>query len=103
MSKPRGKGLSFAKVVAGFAALFGIGFGLCGLSMILPSSDREFHTDWLSLPSLLLMVVSFFGLIATLAAWVIASTAGGFSRKQSGAQTLFGDSDEKASDKEERQ
>ena len=76
----------FAKIVTVLAIAFGIGLGLCGLWAVLPSSDEEFHTNWLSLPSLLIMVLSFLGLIITLIVlvgfaaiiiWVADWTSGG--------------------------
>ncbi|HWE86752.1 MAG TPA: hypothetical protein VG267_17540 [Terracidiphilus sp.] len=75
----RRNGSSFAKFLTVFAVLFGLGLGLCGLSMILPSSDQEFHTNWLSLPSVLLMVLSLLGLVGTLVVRVIAIALGRFS------------------------
>jgi hypothetical protein len=89
----------FAKIVTLLAVAFGIGLGLCGLSVVLPSSDTEFHTNWLSLPSLLIMVLSFLGLIVTLLIWIIASAISDFSTKSSDPQTLFGNSDEDSKDK----
>jgi hypothetical protein len=91
----------FAKIVTVLSIAFGIGLGLCGLSAILPASGEEFHTNWLSLPSLLIMVLSFLGLLVTLLVWVIASALGGFSAKSSNPQTLFGnpDGDSKERDK----
>lgn len=91
--------LSFAKIVTILAVAFGIGLGLCGLSALLPSSGEEFHTNWLSLPSLLIMVLSFVGLIVTLLIWIIASAIGGFSTKRSDPQTLFGNPDEDSNDR----
>lgn len=91
----------FAKVVTVLAVAFGIGLGLCGLSAILPSSGEEFHTNWLSLPSFLVMVLSFLGLVVTLFVWIVASVIGGFSVKNSGPQTLFGNSDEDSNDRDE--
>ena len=93
--------LSFAKIVTILAVAFGIGLGLCGLSAILPSSGEEFHTNWLSLPSLLIMVLSFLGLIVTLLIWIISSAIGGFSAKGSDPQTLFGNSDKDSNDRDE--
>lgn len=88
---------NFAKITIGFAAAFLIGIGLCGLSYVLPSSDSEFHTNWLSAPSLLLMVVSLPGLLVTLVCWVIAKVFPRSSFNDPKPQTLFGDS-EKDSD-----
>jgi hypothetical protein len=74
---------------------------LCGLWAVLPSSDEEFHTNWLSLPSLVIMVLSFLGLIITLIVWIVARVIHGFSVKSSGPQTLFGNSDEDSKDRDE--
>lgn len=93
----------FAKIVTVLSIAFGIGLGLCGLSAILPSTGEEFHTNWLSLPSLLIMVLSFLGLIVTLFVWIIASAIGGFSAKDSDPQTLFGNSNDDSSDRDEPQ
>ena len=84
-----------------FAVAFGIGIGLCGLSYALPSSDSEFHTNWLSLPSVLVMIVSLLGLIVTLIGWVIAAATGELSAGNSGPQTLFGNSGNDKSSKSE--
>jgi hypothetical protein len=83
------------------AVAFGIGMGLCGLSAVLPSSDSEFHATWLSLPSLLIMALSFLGLIATLLVRIIGSAFSDFSANGSGPQTLFGNSDEEPKDKDQ--
>jgi hypothetical protein len=101
MSKPLVDRFPLAKTVTVLAIAFGIGLGLCGLSAVLPSSGEEFHTNWLSLPSLLVMVFSFLGLIITLIIWVITSAIGSFSVKNSGTQTLFGDSEEDLIDKDQ--
>ena len=91
----------FAKTMTILAVAFGVGMGLCGLSAVLPSSDSEFHTNWLSLPSLLIMALSFLGLIATLLVRIVGSAFGDFSAGRSGPQTLFGDSDEKPKDRDQ--
>ena len=88
----------FAKIVTVLAVALGIGIGLCGLSFALPSSDNEFHTNWLSGVSLLIMVLSFFGLIITLIIWAITGIIGSSSERTSGTQTLFGDSEEERND-----
>lgn len=100
MSRRRGNGFSFAKLIAAFAVLFGIGFGLCGLSTFLPSSDQEFHTNWLSGLSLVMMVLSFLGVIVTLVALAIAHTIG-FSSRNSSPQTLFRDTNENSGNGED--
>jgi hypothetical protein len=69
MSKPLVNRRRFAKIVTVLAISFGIGLGLCRLS-ILPSQDN-LDINWLSWLSLLIMVVSFVGLIVTLISWVI--------------------------------
>lgn len=97
MSKPLVDRFPFAKTVTVLAIAFGIGLGLCGLSAVLPSSGEEFHTNWLSLPSLLIMVLSFLGLIITLIIWVITSAIG----SSSDTQTLFGDSEEDLNDRDQ--
>jgi formate hydrogenlyase subunit 3/multisubunit Na+/H+ antiporter MnhD subunit len=89
----------FAKAMTILAVAFGVGMGLCGLSAVLPSSDSEFHTNWLSLPSLLIMVLSFLGLIATLLVRIIGSAFSDFSANSSGPQTLFGNSGEEPKDR----
>jgi len=91
----------FAKTMTILAVAFGIGMGLCGLSAVLPSSDSEFHATWLSLPSLLIMALSFLGLIATLLVRIIGSAFSDFSANGSGPQTLFGNSDEEPKDKDQ--
>lgn len=90
-----------AKTVTVFAIAFGIGLGLCGLSYVLPSSDEEFHTDWLSGVSLLIIVLSFLGLVVTLPIWAIRGIIGSSTEKTSGAQTLFGDSEQELKDKDQ--
>lgn len=94
MSKPLVDRSPFAKIVTVFAVAFGIGLGLCGLSAILPSSAQGFDLNPLSLPSLLIMVFSFLGLIITLIFWMITRAIGGFSAKGSSPPTLLGNSKE---------
>lgn len=93
----------FAKIMTILAVAFGIGMGLCGLSVVLPSSDSEFHTNWLSLPSLLIMALSFIGLIATLLIRIVGSAFGDFSASRSGPQTLFGKTEEERKDRDQSQ
>ena len=100
MSKPLVDRLSFAKIVTVLAIAFGIGLGLGGLSMVLPSSGQEIRTNWLSLPSLLIIALSFLGLIITLIVWGIMIAIGGFSPKGSAPQTLFGNPGEDSKDKD---
>jgi hypothetical protein len=88
---------SFAKIMAALAVAFGIGMGLCGLSYVLPSTDDEFHTNWLSLPSILIMFLSFVGLIVALLIRVGTSAFG----ESSTPQKLFGSSDGKLNDKDQ--
>ncbi len=91
----------FAKIVTLLAVALGIGMGLCGLSAVLPSSDSEFHTTWLGLPSLLIMVFSALGLIVTVVVRIIGSAFDDFSAKGSGPQKLFGNSDEQPKDRDQ--
>lgn len=91
----------FAKIMTILAVAFGVGMGLCGLSAVVPSSDSEFHTNWLSLPSLLIMALSSLGLIATVLVRIIGSAFGDFSANSSGPQTLFGNPDEESNDRDQ--
>lgn len=100
MNQSQTRSITFAKVLVVCAVALGVGIGLCGLSYVLPSSDDEFHTNWLSLPSLLLMGLSALGLIITAASWVITAAIGDLSVKNSGPQTLFGNSDEGSKDRD---
>jgi len=63
---------SFGKVAAILAVSLLIGIGLCGLSRVLPSGDDEFHTNIAGGISIVIMFLSFVGLIVTLIAWAIA-------------------------------
>lgn len=101
MSKPLVDRIPFAKIVTVLAIAFGIGLGLCGLSAVLPSSGEGFHLNPLSLPSVLIMVLSFLGLIMTLIVWIITRAIGGFSAKGSSPQTLFGNSDEDSDNRDQ--
>ena len=89
-----------AKTVTVLAIAFGIGLGLCGLSYVLPSSDSEFHTNWLSGVSLIILVLSFLGLVVSLIIWAITGIIGSSTEKTSGTQTLFGDSEEEPKDRD---
>jgi hypothetical protein len=91
----------FAKTVTVLAVVFGIGLGLCGLSYILPSSDNEFHTNWLSGVSLLVIVLSFLGLVVSLIIWAIRGIIGSSTERTSATQTLFGDSEEEHKDRDQ--
>lgn len=102
MSKPLVDRVPFAKIVTVLAIAFGVGVGLCGLSAVLPSSGEPFRVNSLSLPSLLIMVLSFIGLIITLIVWVITRAISGFSVKGSSSspRTLFGNSDEDSNNRD---
>lgn len=90
----------FFKTMTVLAIAFGVGLGMCGLSYALPSSDQEFHTNWLGGISLLVIVISVLGLIITLIVWIIAAVVGSSPGKPWGGQTLFGDPEEKSHDKD---
>ncbi len=77
MSKPLADRIPFAKLVAVFAACFGVGLGLCGLGFFLNahhagSSGEEFGGfQPFGLLSLVILVVSFVGLVVSLLAWAV--------------------------------
>ena len=91
----------FAKTVTVLAVVFGIGLGLCGLSYVLPSSDNEFHTNWLSGVSLLVIVLSFLGLVVSLIIWAIRGIIGSSTERTSATQTLFGSSEEEHKERDQ--
>ena len=61
---------------------------------VLPSRGSEWGMNGLSLPSLLVMLISFLGLIITLAARIIAGVINSFSDKGAGPLKLFDDVEE---------
>lgn len=84
----------FLSLLIIFALGLLLGIGLCGLSFVLPSSDQEFHTNWLSGLSLLLMVLSFLALIGTLVIRVIMAIFSSSSPQSSQSQRIPEDSDD---------
>ena len=100
MSKRLIDRISFAKITTILAISFGIGMGLCGLSFVFPSRGNEWGMNGLSLPSLLVMLISFLGLIITLATRMIVGVINSFSDKGSGPQKLFDDSEEDSNGKD---
>ncbi len=100
MSKPLADRIPFAKLVTIFAASFGVGLGLCGLGFFLNThgagrGDEEFGgVQPIVILSLIIIVVSFLGLVVTLLTWALVGMLGGASEPQK----LFGDAAEKKSD-----
>jgi len=78
MSKPPSDAPPFAKIVVIFAASFAIGLGLCGLNFFLAShsaggGNEEFGgVIPLGLFSLVILVISFLGLVVSLLVWAVA-------------------------------
>jgi hypothetical protein len=84
----------FTRVVTVCAVALAIGLGLCGLSAVFSFSSIRPASLFIG-PSLVLIVLSFLGMLVTLLAWVIAGAIDALSgRSHSGPQTLFGDSDD---------
>jgi hypothetical protein len=103
MKKPLVDQIPFAKLVAIFAAGFGIGLGLCGLGFFLPAhgvgrgrGDEEFGMAPISLVSLVIVIVSFVGLIVTLLMWALLAVleSFGIGGDKGEVQKLFDDSGE---------
>ncbi len=100
MSGPRGSGFPFAKIVVAMAVALIVGMGLCGLDYFLGSqgigkSRQEFSVGPLDGISLVVMFLSFCGLLITLIAWMISTAVGSFSRGQDNEpQKLFDDEDD---------
>ena len=94
--------IPFAKIVVVLAVAFGIGLGLCGLSIAMASngfaSNEEFGGDRFGIGtvSLVVMLLSAFGLVIAVIAWVLAGIFSSFSRGQKSdePQRLFGDKDD---------
>lgn len=106
MSESSAGRISFAKVVTVFAVLFGIGVGLCGLDYLLAAkgigkNTEEFGVGPLDGVSLVVMILSAFGLVITVIAWIIAAAVGSFSNKVSQPQKLFDEVDDTKIDEKE--
>ena len=104
MSEPQVHRISFAKVVTVQAVLFGIGLGLCGLDYLLAAkgigkSTEEFGVGPLDGVSLVVMILSAFGLVITVIVWIIAAVVGSFGEKVSQPQKLFDEADDTKLDK----
>ncbi len=94
--------INFAKIVTVLAVAFGVGLGLCGLSFVLASSgfrsNEEFGVDSLGVApvSLVVMILSAFGLAIAVIAWVLAAIFGSSSSGGGGSEPrrLFDDKDD---------
>jgi hypothetical protein len=98
--------ISFAKVVTVFAVLFGLGVGLCGLDYLLAAkgigkSTEEFGVGPLDGVSLVVMILSAFGLVITVIAWIIAAVVGVSVKKVSQPEKLFDEADDTKLDRKE--
>ena len=100
MSKPRGNGFPFAKIVVVFALPLIVGFGLCGLDLYLGSKGIGKGTEELAVGpidglSLIVMLLSAVGLVIMLIAWALSAIIRGlgFGRDSSEPQKLFDDKD----------
>lgn len=90
---------TFAQIVTILAVAFGVGTGMCGLSFVLPSPPEEFHINWLSMPSLLIMGLSAIGLVIAAVVKIIASVINDIVHPESAPHKLFETSDEDADHK----
>jgi hypothetical protein len=100
MSKQPADGTSFAKIVVIFAVSLGIGLGLCGLGFFLNAhgvgrGSEEFGgVQPMGVLSLLIIVVSSFGLVVSLLAWAVAGMLRSFGwLGGNDPQRLFDDSE----------
>jgi hypothetical protein len=98
--------ISFAKVVTVLAVLFGIGLGLCGLDYLLAAkgigkSTVEFGVGPLDGVSLVVMILSAFGLVIAVIAWIITAAVGSVGKKVSQPQKLFDEGDDTNLDRKE--
>ena len=94
MTEPAVDRIPFAKIVTVLAVAFGLGIGLCWLDFLLASSGigkshEEFGVGPLDAVSLVVMVLSAFGLVITTFLWVVLAAVGSFSRKDSEPQRLL--------------
>jgi hypothetical protein len=97
MSGAFGSASVFAKIVIVLAIAFLVGLGLCGLSFVVAShgyqSHEEFGVDTLGIAgfSLIVMVLSAVGLVATVVVRVVVAIFRSMSSKGEGGepQTLF--------------
>jgi hypothetical protein len=106
MSERKASRISFAKVVTVFAVLFGIGVGLCGLDYLLAAkgigkSTVEFGVGPLDGVSIVVMILSAFGLVITVIVWIVAAAVGNVGKKVSQPQKLFDEADDTKPDKRE--
>ena len=95
MSLPLAQRIPFTKIVVVFACLFGLSFGLCGLSAF---SAGLLHGSTTKVPIVIgiaggaLFVLSSVGLVITLIVWVIVSIFSRASSQTTNRQTPYGDS-----------
>jgi hypothetical protein len=101
MSGSDGKGFPFAKIVVVLAVAFCVGLGLCGLDYLLAAngigkSGEEFGVGPLDGVSLIVMILSGFGLVVAVIIWIIAAILGrlGLGRVSDEPQSLFEDKDD---------
>jgi hypothetical protein len=103
MTEPSRRGFPFAKTVTVLAITFGVGLGMCGLSVIVGGLGAHHNNAMntfgpvlvvLSVVGLIGMVVSGPLLVITVIVWVIAGAIGSRSGKE--PQKPFDDSDGQA-------
>ena len=100
MSKPRGNGFPFAKIVVVFALALIVGVGLCGLDLFLGlkgigKSGPGINFGPIDILSLVVMLLSAIGLVIMLIAWALSAIIRGFGfgRDSNEPQKLFDDKD----------
>jgi hypothetical protein len=98
MSKPLVDRIPFAKIIAVLAIAFGVSLGLCGLNLILSiNGGRSQQASALlgiaSYAELAGILLSAFGLVITVIAWVVLSIASRFGPADPRPQQLFDDKD----------
>jgi hypothetical protein len=107
MPKPLVDRIPFVKIITILAVTFSIGLGLCGLTYALNTAgvakyNGSFYPDLLGLLSLVVMVVSFLGLIVASLAYGVLSSLGslGIIRPGGEIQRLFDNPEEAQHDRE---
>jgi hypothetical protein len=98
MSKPLANRIPFAKIVIGLVIVFILSLGLCGVSLVVALQPGMPHR-WARLVNqaagldMVVLVLSAFGLVATVIAWVVLAIVGSSVPKVSQPQNFSGEHD----------
>jgi len=106
MTKPLVNRIPFAKIVIGLVIVFILSLGLCGVSVVVALQPGMPHR-WARLVNqaagldMVVLVLSAFGLVVTVIAWVVLAIVRSSVRKVSQPQNLSGGTDDTNLDKKE--